>query len=93
MKKEKIISINFTENELEHFINIVEDAADSFGNRICSDYEMENTDENWNIILKYREYNKDSLDNEPRPSKNKKIFFYDFCMMHLLKAKLEKEIT
>lgn len=93
MKKEKTILIEFTETELEHFSSLCKEASQNFGNNICNDYELENTDENWNFIKKYREHNGDNpLDYEPRPKSHRKIFFYDFMIMDYLAAKLNGEI-
>jgi len=67
-------------------------AADEFGNHGCNDMELENTDENWAMIIAMHDYNgSPPEDRDERPKGKKKIFTQDYFLMGYLSSLLTKE--
>lgn len=83
-----------TKAEIAVLVELLQDASETLSNNGCNDFQTENTDENWEMYLKYRDFSEDYEDDEKaiRPKKSKKIYFMDWLLCQYLASKLRKLI-
>lgn len=67
-------------------------AADEFSNHGCNDMELENTDENWAIIVAMDDWNGTKPEDRNERPKGNKIFTSDCFVMSYLASLMEKEV-
>lgn len=73
--------------------SFLEDLSDKFSRAGCNDYEMENTDENWELLKAAERWNySDKEDWTKRRPKGKTIQTFDSLILDYLKHLLDKEI-
>lgn len=75
-------------------LNFLEELVDKQSAQGCNDYELDNTDENWEIYKQAIYSNKDSyliesFEINGRPPLNKKILTYDFFLVGACKSYLK----
>lgn len=83
--------VKMTRNELSLAGKLLRMAADKFGNHGCNDFELENTDENWQLIVAMRIWNGDPENTGKRPALHKKIRTDDWYVMAYLAHRLSEE--
>lgn len=74
------LRINDTRSDYVAIKRLLETFADEFANHGCNDFEMENTDENWDLVLRVRQWSNDSEPAPVRPPPNKLITIDDWIM-------------
>lgn len=71
-----------TKSDRTILAELLDMAADQFGNHGCNDFELENTDDNWALILRaYAPPFGDGRDQDPRPIPPRKLMAEDFVLM------------
>lgn len=83
----KIDSDTMDSNELEWIAVLLKMASDRFSNDGCTDLIMENTPENWALVVAFHVWNGDQQDTPKRPPLNKQIYFDNFALMSYLAAR------
>jgi hypothetical protein len=69
---------------------LLEEASNEFSNHGCNDFQLENTDENWQLICDMEDWNRTSAeDRSPRPPLNRPIYTMDWYVMSYLAAFLK----
>lgn len=83
--------INKIEKHSARFAEVLEYASDMLSNRICNDFTMENTDENWDLVLAMEAYNGTSPEDHPeRPEdRSQPIYVMDWFVLSYLKRLIE----
>lgn len=81
-------------NEKRVLLEFIDQLIDYQSNAGCNDFELDNTDENWELLKAVERYSfSDPKDwTKRRPNKDKKIGTPgDFIVLDYLKSLLEKE--
>lgn len=79
-------------NEKRVLLEFIDQLSDYQSNAGCNDFELDNTDENWDLVVKAEDWN-GIVGEEPleRPDKGEKIYTMDCVILGYLKSLLEKE--
>lgn len=83
-----------TANEMQHVGKMLDEYSDELGNHGCNDYELDNTQENWNMVERMYAWNEEttverwrkSADAHKRPKSGQKIVIMDWFLVAYLAA-------
>ena len=79
-------------NEKRVLLEFIDQLSDYQSNAGCNDFELENTDENWDLVVKAEDWNGIvGEEAQERPDKGEKIYTMDCVILGYLKSLLEKE--
>jgi hypothetical protein len=79
-----------TKNELLLAAQFLEDYCDRLGNDGCNDYDLPNTDENWDMLVKIEE-EIDPKETTERPPKKEPLQTVNFSVAGYIARRLKAE--
>ena len=79
-------------NEKKVLLDFLDQLSDHQSTAGCNDMVLENTDENWDLVVKAEDWNGLAEEEaQERPDKGEKIYTMDTIILGYLKSLLEKE--
>ena len=76
--------------ELRLASELLDRSSDEFANHGCNDYELPDTDEAWQLLVDYEEWNSGEKDDVPGYRNGKTIDCADFIVMYALAMRLKE---
>lgn len=81
-----------TPTEVGHLGTLIETCADLLSNRVCNDFPVPNTDENWELYKRVHKASNeaDVVWDSERPATNERIWFMDWMLLRYLGDRLKE---
>ena len=80
-----------TESEAGHFRKLIDLCGDLLSNRVCNDFPVPNTDENWELYVRMCKADNELEEIGPRPPVGDRIWFMDWMLLRYLADRMTSE--